>query len=277
MFRTSRLLFFCFALSTQETFGATSEERAFEFEPNPYFQSAGELKHYLMDNSDVFETPDTHLSLDFGRDGSWRLDLAGLKQEGMGYVFMDYAYDKNKVVGGAGGVAGIVFCDASGTPPKEEPSCYGMPTVSKEKLEKAAVVARYFVRERLPSMLEYSWKDALRFHRHGNKKIAANSVAPLVQAAPWKVIPITAKNVELYNDLGFFLEQGQMYKEAISVLQEVTRAVPDRAVAFLNLGDAYVGVPDIPHAKEAYKQYQALMQKSGNGAKVPKRIQKYLQ
>lgn len=272
---STRLLFFCFLLSTQGTFAATAEEAAFD--SNPYFESPGELKHYLMDNSDVFENPDTHLSLEFGRDGSWRIGLVGLiKQEGSGCVFMDYAYEKNKVVGGAGGMAGIVFCNASGTPHGEEPSCYGMPTVSKEKLEKAAVVARYFVRERLPTMLEYSWKDALKAHRNGKNAFAATSVAPLIQAAPWKVIPITAKNVELYNDLGFFLEQGRMYKEAISVLQEVTRTVPDRAVAFLNLGDAYVGVSDIPHAKEAYKQYQTLMQKSGNGAKVPKRIQKYL-
>jgi tetratricopeptide (TPR) repeat protein len=273
---TSRLLFFCFLPSTQGTFAATTEEAAFD--SNPYFKTPDELKHYLMENSDVFENPDTHLALEFGRDGSWRIGLVGLiKHEGSGCVFMDYAYDKNKIVGGAGGMAGIVFCDASGTPPNEEPSCYGMPTVSKEKLEKAAIVARYFVRERLPSKLDWSWKGALEFYRNGNKALAATRVAPLVQATPWKAVPITTENVQIYNDLGFFLEQGRMYKEAISVLQEVTRAVPERAVAFLNLGDAYVGIPDIPHAKEAYKQYQTLMQKSGNGATVPKRIQKYLQ
>jgi tetratricopeptide (TPR) repeat protein len=173
-------------------------------------------------------------------------------------------------------MAGISFCKGIAYLDRSKPNCYGMPAVSREQQERAAVLARYFVSRRAPRLLEEAHTDALIDFRKGRKADAANTAATLMLAAPWQVVPVTAENVESYNDLGFFLEEGGKYKEAVPVLEEVTRAIPDRAPAFLNLGDAYAGLSDTEHARAAYRQYQKLMEQSGSGAKIPKRIQKYL-
>jgi tetratricopeptide (TPR) repeat protein len=257
---------------------------------NSYFKNADELAKYLDENSDFDFSAFSQglpnaLVVEPGPKQTWRLKMEGMFREfaddGNRYsmtvaVFMDYSYAANKIVGGSGHMAGIVFCKNAEPPPGDQ-DCYGMPKVQQVQREKAAVIARYFLRERVPKLLADVHQGALADYRAGRKADAVKASAELIGAAPWKVVPIAADNVESYNDLGFFLEEGGKYKEAVQVLEEVTRAVPDRTAAYLNLGDAYVGLSDTPRAKAAYKQYQKLMQQSGNGAKIPKRIQKVLE
>jgi tetratricopeptide (TPR) repeat protein len=148
--------------------------------------------------------------------------------------------------------------------------------LAKDQIDKAKIVARYYVKAKLPQVLEDKRNEAFEAYRTGKKADSVKAALEMVKNAPWSIVPIAAENVEYYNDLGFFLQQGGKNKEAVPVLEEVTRAVPDRTPAFLNLGDAYAGLSDAEHAKAAYQRYRKLMEQAGNGAKVPKRIQKYL-
>jgi tetratricopeptide (TPR) repeat protein len=260
------------ALGAQAAFAAD-----LALEPNSYFKSPDEIRQYLVDNTDLGGTIDA-LQLAIGPDGTYRLSMVEEnRQVGEGGErtfdsasdFMDYSYARNELVGGSGRMAGIAFCKGNG--------CHAQtPKSPKDQLDKAKIVARYYVKAKLPQLLEDQRNEAFEAYRTGKKIDSAKAALEMVKNAPWTIVPIAAENVEYYNDLGFFLEQGGKYKEAVPVLEEVTRAVPDRTPALLNLGDAYAGISDAEHAKAAYRRYQKLMEQAGNGAKIPKRIQKYL-
>lgn len=83
---------------------------------------------------------------------------------------------------------------------------------------------------------------------------------------------IYKNNIDQYNDLGFFLEQGEKYAEAVNVLEEVVKVAPERTVAYINLGDAYWGLKNKENATGSYREYIKFMKKNGKENKIPKRV-----
>ncbi|WP_378184178.1 tetratricopeptide repeat protein [Aquimarina sp. SS2-1] len=79
-----------------------------------------------------------------------------------------------------------------------------------------------------------------------------------------------------YNDIAYYLEQAKAYEEAVFLLEKIVEEVPDRTVAYINLGDAYWGLDEKEKAKEAYKTYVDQMKTKGKEAKIPKRVLKRL-
>ena len=262
-----------------------------EVEANPYFSTTDELKEFLEDNSS-FDTaytsstfgPDS-LTVEPGPNHTWRISLQGvfriLEPDGTRpsepvSVYMDYSASERKIVGGTGHIAGITFCAGIAFLARNVRPCYGMPSITSRQQSRASFIAQHYVAKRLPDLLTELHSAALSEFRKGHKHDAAELVQPFTDAYPWMLVPVTPDNVEAYNDFGYFLTEGGRFKDAAQVLEEVTRAVPDRAAAYLNLGDAFVGLADLDHARGAFLNYQRLMKASGKEAKIPKRILKYL-
>lgn len=115
--------------------------------------------------------------------------------------------------------------------------------------------------------LEEHHQIALKYFKQGNIDSAIDELKNRIGDV-WHA---DIHKVEIYNDYGFFLEQGKKYKEAIDVLNAVLFHAPERTVAYINLGDAYWGLKDKKNAKEAYKKYIELMKENGKEKKIPKR------
>lgn len=84
--------------------------------------------------------------------------------------------------------------------------------------------------------------------------------------------PLSVRNVTLYNDLAFYLEQVDRNKEAIYLLKEILQKFSNRTVAYVNLGDAYWKLGDIDLAKSVYQKYIELMIINGLEKKIPSRV-----
>ncbi len=121
--------------------------------------------------------------------------------------------------------------------------------------------------------LEEAHASALALFKAGKPLEAAFALRKGTGPKPWT---ITQDNLVAFNDFGFFLEQAKSHREAVEVLGLVIAAFPDRAVAHLNLADAYAGLGDAGKAKAAYKRYVELMERSGKG-KIPERVRKLVQ
>lgn len=83
---------------------------------------------------------------------------------------------------------------------------------------------------------------------------------------------LSDNTVNNFNDMGFFKEQAGQYNEAVEILERVAEKYPNRAVVYLNLGDAYVGLERFAQAETAYIKYVELMRKEGKERKIPKRV-----
>ena len=86
--------------------------------------------------------------------------------------------------------------------------------------------------------------------------------------------------ISILNDYAYFLSETERYKEAMPILERVILLSPDRAVAYLNLGDCYY--KDYEKSKkqsdkdkviENYKKYVSLLKKD---AKIPDRVKNIL-
>ncbi|WP_337045274.1 tetratricopeptide repeat protein [Emticicia sp. 17c] len=86
----------------------------------------------------------------------------------------------------------------------------------------------------------------------------------------------TPDSIEFFNNLGFYLEEINMNKEAIYLLNIVIGFDKFRTVAYLNLGDAYWAAKDFVRAKEMYKIYQKQMQNNRSEDRIPDRVLKRL-
>jgi tetratricopeptide (TPR) repeat protein len=83
---------------------------------------------------------------------------------------------------------------------------------------------------------------------------------------------LSESTVNIFNDMGFFKEQAKQYEEAVAILGPVSVKFPNRAVVFLNLGDAYTGLNKSAEASAFYARYVELMRDQGKEKKIPKRI-----
>ncbi len=85
-------------------------------------------------------------------------------------------------------------------------------------------------------------------------------------------IPISVKTLTQYNDIARYLEKAGAYQESIYLLEKIIEKYPNRIVAYINLGDAYLGNKQKDKAIEAYKKYIERMKETGKEKKIPKRV-----
>lgn len=119
-----------------------------------------------------------------------------------------------------------------------------------------------------------TYYEEIKLESLNNKFLTLNDKFPTIEVIS-KVLscyPIRKETVIIYNDLAYFFEKNKNFKSAVYILENLVRTHPDRAVAYLNLGDAYFGLKNTPKAKGAYTTYIQLMKKSGKQAKIPKRV-----
>ncbi|MGQ9705752.1 MAG: hypothetical protein ACUVWP_01945 [bacterium] len=78
--------------------------------------------------------------------------------------------------------------------------------------------------------------------------------------------------IEAINDYGFFLEQAGEVGDAIYILNAVVMLSPDRVVAHLNLGDAYLKCRNKEKARSEYLKYIKIMTEKGLIKEIPERV-----
>jgi tetratricopeptide (TPR) repeat protein len=83
---------------------------------------------------------------------------------------------------------------------------------------------------------------------------------------------LSKKNLSIYNNIAYYLEQAGAYKEAIYLLEKIIEKFPHRTVAYINLGDAYWGDSNKEKAKKAYQTYIQQMKEQGKESRIPKKI-----
>jgi tetratricopeptide (TPR) repeat protein len=113
------------------------------------------------------------------------------------------------------------------------------------------------------------YKIALVSFKAGKKE---DAIATLEYVVNKHTVVLNSTTLSLLNDLAYFLEQTKQYTKAEPILLEITKKFPDRTVAWLNLGDAQLGLGKSDEAKKAYNRYVELMKIAGKEAKIPKRI-----
>jgi tetratricopeptide (TPR) repeat protein len=78
------------------------------------------------------------------------------------------------------------------------------------------------------------------------------------------------------NDYAFALQEVGEITAALSLLKVVINHQPDRAIAWLNIADAYWSVNDHNEARRCYRQYTRLMAAAGMDGKIPDRVSERL-
>lgn len=87
--------------------------------------------------------------------------------------------------------------------------------------------------------------------------------------------PLTAQNIDKYNDIAYYLEQSSAYPESIFILDIITRKYPTRVVAWLNLADAQWAMEEYQNAKKSYQKYYNLMREQKKDLKkIPEYVYK---
>ena len=122
--------------------------------------------------------------------------------------------------------------------------------------------------------LDSLWKAASALYKAGKKSEAADFIAAKFEAWPY---PFANNRVGIFNDLAYYLEEGGKYAKAAELLKNILSHVQGRTVAYLNLGDAYVGLGRKDSAEAMYSAYARKMDSAGLGKKVPARIRGQLQ
>lgn len=83
---------------------------------------------------------------------------------------------------------------------------------------------------------------------------------------------LTKENMESYNNIAYYLQKAGHNKEAILLLKSILHEFPNRTVAYLNIGDAYLEMSNSFKASQSYAQYIKLMQNEGKDSRIPERI-----
>ena len=77
------------------------------------------------------------------------------------------------------------------------------------------------------------------------------------------------KNIELSNNIAFFLEEAEHYKESIYLLEKILKDYPNRTVAHYNLADAYWALGEKKKAISSYTTYIEQMKEKGKEKRIP--------
>lgn len=81
-----------------------------------------------------------------------------------------------------------------------------------------------------------------------------------------------SQNIELLNNLAFFLSEAGFAAQGIHFLKIVLDYSPQRLVAHLNLADSYWAVGDKGLAKKHYRRYMELHEEGKKSSKIPSRV-----
>lgn len=84
--------------------------------------------------------------------------------------------------------------------------------------------------------------------------------------------PYNKADIEEVNNTAFYLSQLGQPKKAIELLNEVIKLDPNRAVAYFNIADSYMGIGQKDLAIKDYKKYVQLMKAIKLDKKIPKRV-----
>ncbi len=135
---------------------------------------------------------------------------------------------------------------------------------------KRAIVNEIIRLSKMPTnqLFSLSYKFALNAFK-GKSFIDAASISSIALVFPNL---LSNSTINIFNDMGFFKEQGKDYRSAILILKLIVERYPSRTVAYLNLADAYWGIDDKASAKESYQTYANLMKKEGKEKKIPSRV-----
>lgn len=95
---------------------------------------------------------------------------------------------------------------------------------------------------------------------------------PLMLKAMLHAYWLDKDNLESYNNIAYYLQKAGHNKEAILLLNSILQEFPSRTVAYLNIGDAYLGMHNSFKASQYYAQYTKLMQQEGKDSRIPERI-----
>lgn len=80
-------------------------------------------------------------------------------------------------------------------------------------------------------------------------------------------------DINAINDKAFYLERLNYNKAAYFLLKIILLKAPDRAVAWLNMGDVCWSLDHTSEAQKSYEQYISLMKSQGKEiSKIPKRV-----
>jgi len=91
--------------------------------------------------------------------------------------------------------------------------------------------------------------------------------------AIFRTYPLSDATHVLYNNIGYYLEQAEAYDAAIYVLNTVLEKYPQRAVAHLNIADAYWGNGERGKARKHYEEYLRLMKdQKKDESKIPQTV-----
>jgi hypothetical protein len=84
--------------------------------------------------------------------------------------------------------------------------------------------------------------------------------------------PISPKNANLYNDIGFALAEIGNVSEALKLLYAIEVVVPKRTVLMLNLADTLWDSGNKSKSKDYYLKYKIMMQNQSKGLLIPSRV-----
>jgi len=89
----------------------------------------------------------------------------------------------------------------------------------------------------------------------------------------FKIGTLNLLDIKNSNDIAYYLEEAQIYEEAIFILKSIIKKESTRTVAYLNLADSYWAIGNEDLAKENYKKYIELMKfQKKNLTKIPKQV-----
>ena len=84
--------------------------------------------------------------------------------------------------------------------------------------------------------------------------------------------PINKLTESKMNDVGYYLSQGGLNEEAISIYKVIQKFDPNRIVLMLNMADAFWALGQKQEASGFYKKYIELMRVAGKENKIPTKV-----
>lgn len=130
--------------------------------------------------------------------------------------------------------------------------------------------------KRMNNVLVSWYEDLMNIYKNNKMEAFAEYAKKHEEVAELMLnVPVSEKNVEMYNNIGFILSHADEETDLLiarSILEQVVANVPGRTPAYLNLADVYdaLGLPK--SAIPLYRKYIVLMVKEGKKKKIPIRV-----